>query len=173
MNSSPPQTDFNWPTLINCIRLTATKLYTCTFVILAGLCLAHRVSFSPCTCPVNTVPIVPATIPGHSYGNCTPAPSRSRTTTTPSHFFSKRSLVLHFVHVLLQLVIIKIRLYQVSSQQFTCVPTNEGKEIYATHWREVLCSTAHSDVTNLAPCCHEEARHMVASACVRCCAEGE
>ena len=47
----------------------------------------------------------------------------------------------------------------VSSQQVTCVPTEDGEEIYATHGRVVLCSTVQSDVTNLAPmaCLHEEA----------------
>jgi hypothetical protein len=75
-----------------------------------------------------------------------------RSASVPSHILLR--LIWPLIH---QALVQNDESCSVSSQQFTCVPTNDGKEIYATHGRVVLCSTAHSDVTNLAPCCHEEA----------------
>ena len=43
------------------------------------------------------------------------------------------------------------------SQETTRHPQYYGKELYATHGSDVLCSPAELDLTNLAPCSHEEA----------------
>jgi len=51
----------------------------------------------------------------------------------------------------------KTELFSFLSEQVTRLPTENDKEIYATHGRVVLCSTGQSDLTNLAPCSHEEA----------------
>ncbi|XP_061580540.1 uncharacterized protein LOC133446517 [Cololabis saira] len=51
----------------------------------------------------------------------------------------------------------KTELFEFLSQQVMGLPVEEGKEVYTTHGKMVLCSPAHCDVTSLTPCTHEEA----------------
>lgn len=51
----------------------------------------------------------------------------------------------------------KTELFSFLSQESTRLPIADGKEVYAIHGREVLCSPEESDLTNLAPCSQEEA----------------
>ena len=51
----------------------------------------------------------------------------------------------------------KSELFGFLSQETTRHPQYYGKELYATHGSDVLCSPAELDLTNLAPCSHEEA----------------
>lgn len=51
----------------------------------------------------------------------------------------------------------KTELFSFLSQESTRLPIADGKEVYATHGREVLCSPEESDLTNLAPCSQDEA----------------
>ena len=51
----------------------------------------------------------------------------------------------------------KTELFKFLSQQVTSITPVEGKTIYATDGRDVLCSQADVDMTKLAPCSHEEA----------------
>ena len=56
----------------------------------------------------------------------------------------------------------KTELFGFLSQQITCIPVDDGKEIYTTHGKMVLCSPAQSDLTKLTPCSHEEAdTHLI------------
>lgn len=53
------------------------------------------------------------------------------------------------------------------------MPVDDGKEVYATHEKMVLCSPAQSDLTNLTPYSHEEADTClilhVSDAVKKCC----
>lgn len=51
----------------------------------------------------------------------------------------------------------KTELFKFLSQQVMQLPTEDGKEIYATDGMGVLSTIANADVRNLAPCSHEEA----------------
>jgi len=51
----------------------------------------------------------------------------------------------------------KTELFKFLAQQVICLPTDEGKVIYATEGINVLNTMADADVTSLAPCSHEEA----------------
>ena len=50
----------------------------------------------------------------------------------------------------------KTELFSFLSQESARLSTEDGKEVYATHGREVLCSSEESDLANLAPCSQEE-----------------
>lgn len=51
----------------------------------------------------------------------------------------------------------KTELFGFLSQEAIRLPLADGKEVYATHGREVLCSPEESDLIYLAPCSQEEA----------------
>ena len=51
----------------------------------------------------------------------------------------------------------KTELFSFLSQQVAILSPKDGKEIYATCGRNVLCSPAQCDLSNLTPCSHEEA----------------
>lgn len=51
----------------------------------------------------------------------------------------------------------KTELFGLFSQQITCIPVDDGEEIYTAHRKMVLCSPAHSDLTNLSIYSHKEA----------------
>ena len=51
----------------------------------------------------------------------------------------------------------KTEIFGVLSREAIRLPIADGKEMYATCGTEVLCFSAESDLTSLAPCSHEEA----------------
>jgi len=51
----------------------------------------------------------------------------------------------------------KTELFAFLSREAVHLPLTEGKELYATDGREVLCSPAESYLASVAPCSHEEA----------------
>ena len=50
----------------------------------------------------------------------------------------------------------KTELFAFLAHNITSISTEEGKDVYTTHGSDVLCSTVDADLTNLAPCSHEE-----------------